>query len=581
MTFLSFHKKSGNTIFTPMIGLIVLSIGCSTMATAQTFVASRLNGNEPLIDSSTFSDVGAGGGNNINGASVIRIPDWIPTSERAHRNARYYMYFANHSGDDIRLAWANTIQGDWTLFNGEGGTSLNRAAGSDGRNSGTRTAGNGVLDLDLGNGQMAPFEDSPVAIKSHIASPDVHVDDANQRIVMYFHGEQVSPVRPFDSNQKSFVATSKYGLNFNPESNNGEDGQGVREVVFGRHYFRVFEVGGQTFAFSNSAELWKAPTTTERGRTATISNADDEGGWWNPSSDSDVKAEYWTQTSERNNPMEQLYNSLGRDVDDPRHFAVYTRTHINSDDTNIYVFYSAIGDSPESIYLTVIDTDNGSTNPANWTALGQDLILEPEEDWEGGNQRITTSTGGRANSERQLRDPYVFEDNNGTSSTVDDVLFLFYSGGGEDAIGVALLSPVVQITKRNASGFALDGGRGAANQQNVYLWNQDENNVNQKWVETARGGGSFSYQKLGTNHCLDGGKDGSRNQNIKLYRCDSTNQNQHWIKTDAGRGYVQLKKRNSSGFAIDGNDGGADGQNVRLYSVNSSQNMQWRVTGVN
>ena len=580
MTILSSVSKCTNRFFVPVIGLVVLTIGCSSLATAQTFVASRLNGNEPLIDSSTFSDVNAAGGSNINGASVIRVPDWIPTSERAHRNAQFYMYFANHSGDDIRLAWASSIQGDWNLWNGEGGSSPNRAWGSDGNNSGTRTGGNGVLDLDIGNGELAASDNSPVAIKSHVASPDVHVDDVNQRIVMYFHAEQVDIVRPFDTNQKSFVATSKYGLNFNPESDGGEDGQGMREVVLGRHYFRTFEVGGQTFAFSNSAELWKAPVRTDRDRVTTISNADDEGGWWNPSPGVDVKSQWWTQRSERDNPIEQLYLSLGRDVDDPRHFAVYTRTHINPDDTNIYVFYSAIGDSPESIYLTVIDTRNGSTNPGNWTALGQDLILAPELDWEGGNQRITTSSGGRANGERQLRDPYVFEDTKGTSTTADDDLFLFYSGGGEDAIGVALLSPVVNITKRNASGFALDGGRGAANDQNVYLYSHNEDNVNQKWIELARGGGHYSYQKLGTNHCIDGGKNGSRDQNVKLWTCDASNRNQHWTRTDAGRGFVQLRKRNASGFAIDGNNGGRDSQNVRLYDVNSSQNMQWRITGV-
>ena len=491
------------------------------------------------------------------------------------------MYFSNHAGDDIRLAWANTIQGNWSLFNGEGGTSPDRAWGSRGNNSGTRTPGNGVFDIDIDDGIARAFEDSEVGVFNHVASPDVHVDDRNQRIVMYFHGEQRNPIRPFVQNQKTFVATSKYGLNFNPESNGGEDGQGMREVVPGEFYFRTFEVSDQLFAYSNNGELWKAPNRNDDDQINNISNADSEGGWWHPSRGFDVKAHWWGQRTERDNPIEELYRSLGEGIDDPRHFATYTRDHINPDDTNVYVFYSAKFDAPESILMTVIDTRNGSAIPGNWSYEGQDLILEPEFDWEGGNQRIATSESGTANGVRQLRDPYIFEDDNGTSTDADNVLFLFYSGGGEDAIGVALLSPVVQIIKRNASGFALDGGRGAANQQNVYLYNQDDNNANQKWIEIAMGGGSFAYQKLGTNHCLDGGKNGERNQNVKLYRCDSSNRNQHWIKSDAGSGYVKLIKRNANGFAINGGSGGRNEQNVNLYDSNaSSQNLQWKVEGV-
>src|SRR5262245_51489408 len=41
-------------------------------------------------------------GGNVNGATVIRVPDWI-----AHPLGRYYMYFANHMGDFIRLAYAD------------------------------------------------------------------------------------------------------------------------------------------------------------------------------------------------------------------------------------------------------------------------------------------------------------------------------------------------------------------------------------------------------------------------------------------------------------------------------------------
>ena len=577
MKILSSAGKSAGKSFVPIIGCVALTIGYSSVAAAQTFTATRL-GNNPIVSAATFDSVDAAGGDNINGASVIRVPSWIPTAEKVHRSAQYYMYFSHHGGDDIRFAWSEAVTGPWHLWNGEGGRSPDRAEGSRGGHSGTRTPGNGVFDIDLGGGTARPSDNSDVGVFNHVASPDVHVDDANQRIVMYFHGEQTNPVRPFVQNQKTFVATSKYGLNFNPESNGGEDGQGMREVVVGEFYARTFEVGGQTFAYSNNGELWKAPNRNDSNQTNNFSNADSEGGWWNPSQDHNVKAHWWSQRSESDNPIEELYRSLGEGIDDPRHFAIYTRNHIDRDDTNVYVFYTAKYDAPESIFLTVIDTRNGSTNPRNWSFKGQERILEPELDWEGGNQRIATSQPSRANGVRQLRDPYIFEDDKGTSSTTDDELYIFYSGGGEDAIGVARLNPVVQIRKRNSSGYALDGGRGAGDGQNVYLWNHDENNANQKWIEHSRGNGAYSYQKLGTAHCLDGGNGGSNGQNLYLWECDSGNQNQQWIKNGAGADTVQLRKRNSSGYAIDGTPGGSDGQNVQLYrSSSSSQNLNWSI----
>ena len=41
-------------------------------------------------------------GDNINGPSIVRVPDWV---ERPL--GRYYMYFAHHMGAFIRLAYAD------------------------------------------------------------------------------------------------------------------------------------------------------------------------------------------------------------------------------------------------------------------------------------------------------------------------------------------------------------------------------------------------------------------------------------------------------------------------------------------
>ncbi|MCA9486950.1 MAG: hypothetical protein KC548_04830, partial [Nanoarchaeota archaeon] len=85
-------------------------------------------------------------GSNINGPSIIRTPDWIKNPL-----GKYYLYFAHHKGSYIRLAYADSIEGPWRLHS------------------------QGVLHLE-----EAPCED-------HIASPDVHIDSINQKLIMYFH----------------------------------------------------------------------------------------------------------------------------------------------------------------------------------------------------------------------------------------------------------------------------------------------------------------------------------------------------------------------------------------------------------
>ncbi|SVE31246.1 uncharacterized protein METZ01_LOCUS484100, partial [marine metagenome] len=49
-------------------------------------------------------------GSNIAGPSLIRVPDWIPNPL-----GRYYLYFADHRGTYIRLAYADALTGPWTM----------------------------------------------------------------------------------------------------------------------------------------------------------------------------------------------------------------------------------------------------------------------------------------------------------------------------------------------------------------------------------------------------------------------------------------------------------------------------------
>lgn len=101
---------------------------------------------------------------NVQGPSLIRVPDWVKG-----RLGRYYLYFASHKGDSIRLAFADDLKGPWKIHPG------------------------GTLKLSE---SLFPTELAGVPIEkkhqdnhqAHIASPDVHVDEVNRRIVLYYHG---------------------------------------------------------------------------------------------------------------------------------------------------------------------------------------------------------------------------------------------------------------------------------------------------------------------------------------------------------------------------------------------------------
>lgn len=154
----------------------------------------------PLISPKTSSSIGT----NINGPSLIRVPEWLPAPL-----GRYYLYFAHHQGLYIRLAYADALEGPWTVYEP------------------------GVL----------PLESTPC--QKHIASPDVHIAHEQRRIVMYYHGpvDLTAPSRvaqaaaesqrtgafPILGNQRSFVATSPNGIDFASD-----------DEILGSSYFRVF-----------------------------------------------------------------------------------------------------------------------------------------------------------------------------------------------------------------------------------------------------------------------------------------------------------------------------------------------------
>lgn len=170
-------------------------------------------GDGPIIT----PDMDARMGSNIQGPSLIRVPDWVdePLGE-------YYLYFADHRGEYIRMAYADDVIGPWTVHT-----------------PGTLTLEDSYFPTTCPPCAQSPGrEGSP--LYAHIASPDVHVRDDLQQIVMYLHGRDVG-------RQVTRLAVSRDGIDF----------QG-REEILGRPYFRVIEHGDYFYALAMPGVFYRS-----------------------------------------------------------------------------------------------------------------------------------------------------------------------------------------------------------------------------------------------------------------------------------------------------------------------------------
>ena len=138
-------------------------------------------------------------GSNINGPSLVKVPSWVENPL-----GKYYLYFAHHQGQYIRLAYADDLAGPWKIHSP------------------------GVMRLDC------------TEYRGHVASPDVHVDEEQQRVRMYFHGCE-------EHRQRTSVAVSPDGLAFDPLPG-----------VLGNSYFRVFWWGGYYHALVMPGQLMRS-----------------------------------------------------------------------------------------------------------------------------------------------------------------------------------------------------------------------------------------------------------------------------------------------------------------------------------
>jgi hypothetical protein len=211
---------------------LVLAIPLLQPAASQTTGAGvrveRL-GNGPIVSPQSHPTVGP----NIQGPSLIRVPGWVKAPL-----GKYYLYFADHKGKYIRLAYADDLLGPWRIH-APGALQIADsyflaqppAAPAQELAKLRGTVNEAKLSHDLLTEATTP----------HIASPDVHVDSARRRIVMYFHGLEAL------GHQVTRAATSRNGIRFR-----------ARPEILGRTYLRAFRHGAYTYAMAMPGQFYRS-----------------------------------------------------------------------------------------------------------------------------------------------------------------------------------------------------------------------------------------------------------------------------------------------------------------------------------
>lgn len=282
-------------------------------------------------------------GHNFSGPSLIHTPPWLSSAP-----GQYLLYFAHHQGQTIRLAYADRLQGPWAIHPP------------------------GTLRLE-----QTRFD-------RHIASPDVHVDDDNRRLVMYYHGCcPQDPAIPWE--QVTCVAYSADGLNWASD-----------DTALCQSYLRAFSWRGRRYGIAMPGEFYRM-------------------------------TEGWVGLEPR--PVRIAGALCG--VDDsrvgpnrkPRHFA----TRVRGDVLDLY--FSRAGDTPECILRSRVALLD---DWADWSPSEPERVVTAEHDWEGADRPVETSKGGAVHERvHQLRDPAIFHEA-GRS-------YLLYSVAGESGIAMTEL----------------------------------------------------------------------------------------------------------------------------------------------
>ena len=308
---------------------------------------------KPVIGPDIHPSIGV----NIQGPSLIRVPNWVENPL-----GNYYLYFADHKGLYIRLAYADNLTGPWQVHE-PGSLRIEDSYFTPTRPEISEEALAEMIEGRRASGSRTSHDLAFELTQPHIASPDVHVNEDRQQIIMYYHGLEGPGF------QHSRVATSNDGINFTAGSEN-----------IGRTYMRAFKYEQRTYALAMPGQFYRS-----------------ENGF----------------TNFEEGP--RLF------VPNMRHSAVVVR------DNYLYVFWTRVGDAPESIMLSTIDLRPDWTK---WQVSEERVVLRPERNWEGADAPVEPSVRSTAYGHvNQLRDPTLYIE--------DDVVYMLYAVAGESGIALA------------------------------------------------------------------------------------------------------------------------------------------------
>jgi hypothetical protein len=280
-------------------------------------------------------------GGNVNGPTIVRVPAWIDRPL-----GRYYMYFANHMGTFIRLAYADAVTGPWRIY--EPGALH-------------------VRDTAFFRPQPDPKETLD-DFYTHVASPEVFVDPIRRRVVMWVHGWWTNgerwPVEPAAAHawarqhgygQFTQAAESTDGLHF-----------AVRPTITRNNYLRVFQHAGYFYGLSRLGQLARS---------------------------GDPLAAFEIGP----NPF-QSTDYAGR----VRHVGLVLRG------SRLHVFFTAVGDAPERILMSTIELTSDWT--AWRASRPIEVLRPETSYECADVPNAPSEPGDVQGRVQQIRDPFVFEE---------------------------------------------------------------------------------------------------------------------------------------------------------------------------
>lgn len=193
---------------------------------------------------------------NVNGPCLIRVPSWVKDPLGV-----YYLYFADHKGSSIKLAYADRLAGPW-FSHPPGVLQLADTPFLQQPPDVPEGIDHARLGVPRASGVPSVLDDCTIP---HIASPDVIADEASRSIRLYYHGLDAF------ARQVTRVALSPDGIHF--ES---------RAEVLSPSYLRMFAYAGSWYGIAMPGGLFRSASGIddfEQGPTLFDSDMRHAGVW--------------------------------------------------------------------------------------------------------------------------------------------------------------------------------------------------------------------------------------------------------------------------------------------------------------